>query len=445
MPTLTGDAVTYPRTKIMAPFSFFGINNQLSADFLFYFEAIDTTFTRTVDIHAFLKKFCPRYVPPFLALWRKFYVGIKSFFIKGSRMGAMGITGPPPDEMEDFNRPDYQTLTFFLLLLMSVRGKEGDRFLYWLWFDLDDAVIVDSDNILDMLGQLYPTDVETKKYAKMSLKLRKATRIVDTNNFSFKNFGVLDMQTGSPFLKQLTRVQKELTLFILDAKTWKVMTDCMAKVNSQETIKLARRRLDERVWHGDTKVSYRSTGERKKSRVTMGRFIDMYQHFIVTSVDIASAMENLLPPRLGWLHSIKEGMKEMWSGPKEEGLGDDFVQERQAAFEEAQGPSGDGMTDGGVPSEDGTATVDTADNSSNIAADDMHSLTKKFRRELKWPLPQVYSIAAGLKRDAIATVRTAVVDVIPVDKIDLDMIRGPDELSSEDEKVLYYFIVQLPY
>ena len=426
MPTVAGRPITYARTKVMAPFSFFGINNQLAADFLTYFETIDTKFERKVDVQAFLERFCPRLVIPFLVLWRKFFVGLSTFFIRGTKMATVQGVGPVPEEMEEYNRPDYQTFTFFLLMLMCVKDKEGTRWLYWLWFDLDDAVIVDSDNLLDMLSELYPEDRETKKYRKMALKLRKATRIVDNNNYNFKNFVMLDMQIGSPFLNQLTRIQKEITVFMLDQRSWRSMAEVMLRIRTQETIKWAKRRLEERVWHGDSKVSYRSTGERKKSRVAMNKFISMWEHFMVESVDIATAMENMLPERKGWIHSLKLYMSGKMDGDDDDA--NDFVEERQTAFAEAEAAEA-GMDSGigDVPSEDGSSFQDTADKSSKIAADDMMSLTKKFRRELKWPLQRVYSVADQLTREALAAVRVAVDDVIPVDEIDLDSILGPDE------------------
>ena len=42
-------------------------------------------------------------------------------------------------------------------------------------------------------------------------------------NYNFKNFVMLDMQIGSPFLNQLTRIQKEITVFMLDQRSWRSM------------------------------------------------------------------------------------------------------------------------------------------------------------------------------------------------------------------------------
>jgi len=240
MPKLEGEAITYPRTKILAPFSFFGCTTLEAADFVKSLELVDTKYTQTVNLDEFTNAFLPNSGDTFKAIWKKFYIGQSTFKLKGSKMGAIGSLDTELVENKyDYQNIEYQTMICFLLMLMSVSEREGSRFLYWLWFDLDDSVIVTGDNMATMLNDLVGPDIadpesKNKRHKKILKNLAKATKIVDGSNYTFKNFCVLDMQLGSPFLSRLEYVQKDLVNNFMDVNCWRKLSARVAVVNNLE-------------------------------------------------------------------------------------------------------------------------------------------------------------------------------------------------------------------
>jgi len=158
-------------------------------------------------------------------------------------------------------------------------------------------------------------------------------------------------------------------------------------------------------------------------------FAELYEDFVIHHVINAEALSDILPQRKGWADSFYMAMKEMLKKKDNDADADEdpFEKDRVRELEEEKGENDT------IPTMDSTAQ-DTADNSSKIAADDMVSLTKRFRRELKWPLPKVYSMKAAAIRSAINQVLDAKNNVIPAEDIDLDDIAG-DPHDFEDMSV----------
>ena len=424
-----GYQIPYVKSYYLAPFSYFDIDSSITADFYYYFELIDKNHLHTVEVKEWCDSFCPYAKSIFLCLWKRYYYGRKTFVLRNTKMAGIGSV--KYDEIhfeEEFKRPDYTTFACFLLLLMSISGKkENARFLFWLWFQLDDNVFITGNNLTSMLSELYSEEQldvkENKRFQKLSLKLQKLTKVVDGENFRFTNFVFLDMQLGESFIKRIVKVQEQIHYYMLDKKIWSTLMNQVRALEDEEMLDMARRRLRDHV--PADRVTSRTYGDRKKNLDKLTLFIEMFENYVLSSSLADDEGDNINAKKA---KSFKQKWKNFYRDLRS--FWEDVPDEPEEDEDDSNMNSNDLHTEIKNADAGSTFTMPTdvsEDNTSRIAADDMISLTQKFRRELRWPLEKVYASAKRNIKIALERRQVALMDVIPVEKIDLSKIIGPND------------------
>ena len=90
-PLVQGEDLYYVKSFYLVPFAYFGIDSQLTSDFYYYLEYIDTEFTHKIDVKKWCDQFCPLEKDVFLAIWLQYYIGRKTFETRDSSMGNIGM------------------------------------------------------------------------------------------------------------------------------------------------------------------------------------------------------------------------------------------------------------------------------------------------------------------------------------------------------------------
>jgi hypothetical protein len=261
-------------------FSFFGINNFDTSEFLAGLEKVDSTYSQKVSIELFADTYCSDYKSVFMFVWDK-YDKVLSAEGKQLFQNFDPEDGRQADvytiSTEEALHPEYLKFMLFISFLLVLSKKAISSFLYWLIFHKTRSppTVASLVKLYEVLWG-YEKVETTKALQKQRTKIERILEYIDIDNFDAESFQSCDSQSKEGWTRLLRLMITQLRTTFLGKRMWQSLSNVF-KENSND-FKAALGKVTDPPKEGKTK--YRFFDERRKSRREIRKFIRMFQSFM---------------------------------------------------------------------------------------------------------------------------------------------------------------------